>query len=207
MSPLGGFWRYQEISSIDYMSKSIDKMIVADIFGVTPALIALGRTINADIIVDPYGGKVMNFDNEAQAYHYFINNVGLDAYVNKLSKIMKECADRAIIIGFSVGAAAIWKLSASTDIEIIKRVKCAICFYGSQIRHLTTLSPNFDIQLIFPKNEAHFDAQALVERLANKKRVTAVQVDFLHGFMNYHSSNFNQAGYTVYIKLLQQILI
>jgi len=76
------------------MSKSIDKMIVADIFGVTPALIALGRTINADIIVDPYGGKVMNFDNEAQAYHYFINNVGLDAYVNKLSKIMKECADK-----------------------------------------------------------------------------------------------------------------
>jgi len=207
MPLLGGFWRYQEISNIDYMNSSINKMIVVDIFGVTPALIALGRTINADIIVDPYDGKMMNFDNEAQAYHYFTDNVGLDVYVNKLSKIMKECADKTIIIGFSIGAAAIWKLSASTDIEIIKRVKYAICFYGSQIRHLTTLSPNFDVQLIFPKSEAHFDVQALVERLANKKRVTAVQVDFLHGFMNSHSNNFNQAGYTAHVKLLQQILI
>lgn len=189
------------------MNKLLKKVIVADIFGVTPALTTLGSAVNADIIVDPYEGEQLAFENETQAYHYFTNQVGLDAYVSKLSKVMQACADNVSLIGFSVGAAAIWKLSESTNVEITKRVKCAICFYGSQIRHLTTFSPRFDIQLIFPKSEAHFDVQALTELLANKNRVTAVQIDFLHGFMNSHSNNFNQAGYTKHVELLRQDII
>ncbi len=186
------------------MNKLINKIIVADIFGVTPALISLGRAINANTIVDPYDGKVMNFENEAQAYHYFIKKVALDAYVNELSKVMKECADKTILIGFSVGASAIWQLSESTELAVTKRVEGAVCFYGSQIRHLTQLSPNFAVELIFPQRELHFDVQALTKLLANKKGVTAVQVDFLHGFMNTNSDNFNQAGYTAQVKRLQQ---
>ena len=181
----------------------MNKIIVADIFGRTSALLALCSAIKAGIIVDPYDGKMMGFDNEAHAYHYFTENVGFDDYVEKLSKIMNECTDESTLIGFSVGAAAIWKLSESTSTKIRKLVKSAICYYGSQIRHLTKLSPIFDVNLVFPKSEPHFDVQALNRLLANKPKVTTLQVDYFHGFMNYHSDNFNQAGYAEHVALLQ----
>lgn len=178
------------------------KIIVTDVFGKTPALIELGDEIGADQIIDPYDSKAMRFDNETQAYRYFTENVGLDTYVNKVSKIIKNSSDETTLIGFSVGASAIWLLSTSEKAP--KIVKHATCFYGSQIRHFTQLSPTFELKLIFPKSEPHFDVLALRLMLADKPKVTAIQVDFLHGFMNYHSSNFNQAGYQLHLELLQQ---
>ena len=180
----------------------MDKIIVADIFGTTPALIELSDAISANKIIDPYDGKIMEFENESQAYRYFTENVGLDVYVEQLSQIIKKCSGDVTLIGFSVGASAIWQLSESTPVRIINVVKRAICFYGSQIRHQTNLSPKFDVRLIFPRRELHFDVQALKCALANKPRVTIEQVDFLHGFMNYHSENFNSVGYKKYLALL-----
>jgi len=182
-----------------------ERIIVTDIFGITSALIALSSAINVETIVDPYDGKCMGFENEVQAYHYFTENVGLDAYVDKLSQIIEERSDEVTLIGFSVGASAIWQLSASTSEKITKVVKHATCFYGSQIRHLTRLSPKFDVKLIFPKSESHFDVSNLQHILENKPKVTTIQVDFLHGFMNFHSCNFNQVGYKEHITLLRKI--
>jgi len=180
----------------------MNKIIVTDIFGKTPALIELSDAISANKIIDPYDGQMMGFENEAQAYDYFTVNVGLDVYVDKLSQMIKAYSGDVTLIGFSVGAAAIWQLSESTSVRIINVVKCAICFYGSQIRHQTKLSPKFDVRLIFPISEAHFDVQALKCALANKPRVTIEQADFLHGFMNYHSENFDPIGYKKYLALL-----
>ena len=182
----------------------MNNVIVADIFGQTPALTALSDRVSADKIVDPYDGKIMSFDNEAQAYSYFTEHVGLDDYVDKLIQVIQECPEEVTLIGFSVGASAIWQLSASTSKHKGKMAKGAICFYGSQIRHQTDLSPKFDIKLILPKNESHFDVCALQKLLDNKQRVTIIQVNYLHGFMNPHSNNFSQAGYAEYVALLQQ---
>jgi len=184
----------------------MNKIIVTDVFGKTPALMALAGTINADMILDPYDGTNMNFISEEQAYNYFIENVGLNTYVDKLIYIIKQCSVESILIGFSVGASAIWKLSGSKAIERPTTVKQAICFYGSQIRYHTSLLPSFEIQLIFPKSEPHFDVIALKDILVNKPKVAAQHVDFLHGFMNEYSDNFNQTGYEEHIKLLQKII-
>lgn len=179
----------------------MNKIIVTDVFGKTPALIDFADEIGASKIVDPYDGTPMHFDNETQAYCYFTKNIGLDAYVNKLSQIIKNSSDDTTLIGFSVGASAIWLLSSE---KIHKVVKHAICFYGSQIRHFTQLSPSFDITLIFPKSEPHFDVLELHNSLLGKPKVTSIQVDFLHGFMNRHSSNFNHIGYQFHLASLQQ---
>jgi dienelactone hydrolase len=181
-------------------------IIVADIFGKTPGLIKLGEELSVDFIIDPYDGKFVNFDNEAQAYSYFTEHIGLDAYVEKLSQIIKQCSDDVILIGFSVGAAAIWRLSSSNSEKIEKIVKHATCFYGSQIRHSTELLPTFDIKLIFPKSEIHFDVNELKLILADKAKVKVLQVDYLHGFMNPYSKNFNQAGYSLHVASLKQEL-
>jgi len=180
------------------------KVIVTDVFGKTTELKMRGMAIDADIIVDPYDGQNMNFESEIQAYSYFIENVGLDKYLTNLLTTIENYSCECQLIGFSVGASIIWKLSGSASESISKLVKRADCYYGSQIRHLTELSPIFKTTLIFPKKEPHFDVLTLQRTLADKEHVSTMQVDYFHGFMNTHSSNFNRIGYNAHIDLLRE---
>ena len=177
----------------------MNAIIFSDVFGITPALIILKEKIGANSIIDPYEGEYMDFKNEAEAYSYFVNQVGLDRYVSNILNALSHLECKTTLIGFSIGASAIWRLSHNNTNDLIEQ---GICFYGSQIRHQTNLSPKFDVRLIFPRRELHFDVQALKCALANKPRVTIEQADFLHGFMNYHSENFNSVGYQKYLALL-----
>nr|WP_287413394.1 dienelactone hydrolase family protein [Pseudodesulfovibrio sp.] len=175
-------------------------ILVSDIFGKTPALEKLANEINASKIVDPYDGKSMNFLDEGEAYSYFMDKVGLNTYLEKLQKVLKLNSSASILIGFSVGASIIWKLSEISSSQYVKK---AICFYGSQIRNFIDISPNFEIKLIFPKSEVYFDVAKLQNKLSKKKNVRIFKVDYLHGFMNYYSTNYNQEAYIEQIKLLR----
>lgn len=174
-------------------------ILVSDIFGVTAALLEISKKLGAYSIVDPYKGRLMEFENEAEAYSYFVNNVGLDSYLATLSKVVASVDDETTLIGFSVGAAIIWQLS---ERENITNIKQAFCFYGSQIRNFPQIEPCFNVNLIFPKSEPHFDVIALQNTLTQKANVETKRVEYLHGFMNYHSTNYNQLGYSKYIDFL-----
>lgn len=182
----------------------MNNILVADIFGITDGLIKIAEAINADSIVDPYQGKFMNFANEAQAYQYFTKNIGIDNYKQVLLSSIEKCKGECIISGFSVGAVIIWILSGTMPLYLSKKVKFAICYYGAQIRNYTELFPNFSIKCVFPRSELHFDVSALHNILAKKENVTSMQVDYLHGFMNTHSCNFNEDGYQSHLRLLKQ---
>ena len=179
-------------------------VLVSDIFGKIVALKALAEELNAQSIVEPYGGVDMAFYNEQQAYEYFSQHISLDEYVAILQKAIKPLAGNIILIDFSVGASAIWSMSAHPAIKTIAK---GICFYSSQIRHHTELNPAFEIELIFPHYEQHFDVKALQAKLATKPNVSAKCVDYLHGFMNSHSNNFNQRAYDETLTVLSNKLI
>jgi len=174
--------------------------IVTDVFGKTPALIALAKALNAKEIIDPYHGQEMAFNNESDAYNYFSEHVGLDVYLMQLTKSVLSQSSAQTLIGFSVGASAIWKLSATISTNY---VKSAVCYYGSQIRNYTEITPLFPVKMIFPKHEAHFDVLALQKKLATKAKVNVVKTNYLHGFMNYHSNNYNHAAYQEHLNLLR----
>lgn len=182
----------------------MNKILVADIFGKTCALSNIAQIINATTIVDPYDGENMAFANETLAYNYFTEKVGIDNYRQKLISILEKLSGECILIGFSVGAAIIWTLSGEIPVHLTKKIKFAICYYGAQIRHYTEKSPTFDLRCIFPKSELHFDVTALHNTIINKDNVSSIQVDYLHGFMNIYSPNFNEAGYKSHLSLLQQ---
>ena len=125
-------------------------IVVSDIFGKTPALITLAEDIGAMTIIDPYNGVDMGFENESKAYAYFVEHIGFEHYFsllqNKLqNQLLNSIDDMNVLVGFSIGASAIWKLSDNPEIENIQR---GICYYGSQIRNLTTVTPHFNIELI-----------------------------------------------------------
>lgn len=176
-------------------------IVVSDIFGKTPALITLAEYIGAMTIIDPYDGVDMAFENESKAYTYFVEQVGFEHYFNLLqnkrqNQLLNSIDDMNVLIGFSIGASAIWKLS---DNPAITNVHKGVCYYGSQIRNLTTVTPRFDIDLLFPEKEDHFDVLALQAELSQKKNVEITQTNYLHGFMNLHSDNYNQAAYNEHI--------
>jgi len=175
-------------------------VLVSDVFGKTPALVQLSEALNGKVIVDPYDGKDMNFANEAEAYAYFMAEVGFEVYLAKLKKALVPSQSVSTLIGFSIGASLVWKLSESVDCDLVKR---ATCFYGSQIRNLTEVAPKIDIELIFPKSEPHFNVSELIVNLSKTPRVTTTQVDYLHGFMNFYSDNFNQQAYNEHLELLR----
>ncbi len=184
-------------------------IIVSDIFGRTPELegfmAELPLSLLKEKIVDPYQGVDMKFKNESYAYEYFQKNIGIENYkaivLKKIKQICNNCLDDLLLIGFSVGASAIWalsnKLSVHGDIK-------AVCFYGSQIRSFLNIEPEIKIKLIFPEHEPHFDVANLISKLSHKKQVKCSKVPYLHGFMNKKSNDFNMNGYQYHLQLLKK---
>ena len=181
--------------------------LVSDIFGRTPALEAIGRQLSENIpdigIIDPYQGVDLQFETEAHAYKHFMDRVGLKNYQSILTDYLTPSAPDRVLIGFSVGASAIWGISGRPPFRHIKK---AFCFYGSQIRNETGIHPLSDMEFIFPKQESHFDVDDLIGRLSAKSRVTCTKADGLHGFMNELSSYFDPVCYDKYIRYLKTSL-
>lgn len=178
------------------------KLVVTDIYGKTARFEALCRSLGAQTdIIDPYGGQYFNFSEESVAYNHFMNNVGISHYSKILIERLKSISHEIELIGFSVGASAIWKISDRLKPEICKKM---ICFYGSQIRHYQTINPCIPVELVLPAYEPGFDVDELSKKLSDKTLVKIRKTSYLHGFMNYHSKNYNPEGYRVYVGWLNQ---
>jgi dienelactone hydrolase len=177
-------------------------ILVSDVFGVTPALLEIAKNLGACSINDPYEGQIMGFENEADAYSYFVKTTGLDNYLSTLLKAIRSIESPITIISFSVGASVVWRLSEIKDHHLIKQ---AFCYYGSQIRNFTKIEPRFKINVVFPASESHFEVVELQDSLSTKNNVATKKVKYLHGFMNFYSSNYSEYGYTEHIKLLRSI--
>lgn len=185
------------------MRSDMRTVIVTDIFGKTQAVVDFASAVaKINNIFDPYSGQDMAFENEKQAYQFFISNVGLEEYTEKLSDYLAAITDPVILIGFSVGASAIWNVSGNHHVHNISR---AACYYGSQIRYRTSVTPHFPIELVFPKHEEHFSVSELMDSVRNRQNTKIRQVPYLHGFMNQLSDNYHQKGYDLeLLRLMEQ---
>jgi len=179
-------------------------ILVADIFGNTSALQQLATQIADDnfLIIDPYAGKVIDFDNEQSAYDYFSNNVGLINYAQQLQEKLTIVNQPFNLIAFSVGGSATW---LNSQWLIKSKVNRVVCFYAGQIRYHYEQQPSVNLELILPIYEAHFEINALKEKLSSKKNVTIEQSKYLHGFMNQLSVNYDLQGYQQYLTKLQSL--
>lgn len=181
-------------------------VLVSDIFGRTPALEKIRDELKytgAGIsIVDPYNGRFHSFENQEHAYRHFTETTGLDTYQAILEDHIREIRTPFVLIGFSIGASVIWKISERIGTELIKK---AFGFYGSQIRNMTKVTPLFDIELIFPAKEPHFNVDGLIRKLEDTPNVTCLKTDAAHGFMNKLSEGFDTSAYQTHMDLLKKI--
>jgi len=186
-------------------------IIVSDIFGQQQYLDDFARSITHTelvTIVDPYQTERLNFINEDQAYQTFIKQCGHDNYVNIILTALSQFSrtEPITIIAFSAGSSATWRVLAQIK-QTKYYIKQFIGFYPSQIRHYLHLSPKVKTQLIFPKYENHFSVNDVIETLSLQTTVACIKTDYLHGFMNPLSINFNQQVKLLYLKKLQKIIL
>lgn len=176
-------------------------IIAADIFGITDTLLNLQKQLSKHVevaVFDPYHGEVQSFSDEEQAYQAFVESGGVDAYFEQLNVIMMFIEQPVVLIGFSAGAAALWRL---TDDKLRYQASHFIGFYPGQIRHYLDITPGVDSTLIFPQHEPHFDVSDVMTQL-NHPSIQNRQLRVSHGFMNKLSPGFDANAAIVLTKLL-----
>ena len=173
--------------------------ILTDIFGKTHAVGELVNSIERPCtVISPYADNRC-FDNEQIAYRYFSEQIGIEHYYQRTLDLLQKIEPPYLLIGFSVGAAIAWRLSADNTLK--KRPGNIIAFYGGQIRHFAHLNPLQPTELIFPKTEAHFCLESLVTALQNKATIT--RTPYLHGFMNPLSTHYSPQGYKKFLRYIK----
>ncbi|MDX1353707.1 MAG: hypothetical protein R3254_11900, partial [Thiomicrorhabdus sp.] len=83
-------------------------IVVADIFGKTRHLDILINKVSKQYasveIVEPYGIDDIDFKDEAEAYTYFQEKIGLKGYIVRLYNELRGREEfEQILLGFSVG--------------------------------------------------------------------------------------------------------
>jgi hypothetical protein len=179
------------------------RIVVTDIFGRTDALEEIAGSLSGSVeIFDPYGAKQKEFVSEQSAYDYFSEYVGLESYAQCFHDYLLQVKGPLSLMGFSVGASIIWMNSQAKN---ERNVSGALCFYGSQIRNFREIIPQFPIKLIFPISEDNFSVPDLIADLTHRNDLQVNQSQYRHGFMNHHSKNFDQGGYSQYLHALRNI--
>lgn len=170
-------------------------ILATDIFGLTSHVqefvAHLRERGHVPVSISPFSLS-LSFTDEAEAYAAFLQTGGVEAYTGKILAGLQAAAEPLICIGFSAGAAALWKALAHSEAG---RARLAIIFYGAQIRDAAQLQPLCETLLVFPAEEPHFSVAGLVSRLQGRPGVCCTQVPWLHGYMNRLSRNFDPAGY------------
>jgi len=181
-------------------------LIVSDIFGRSDGVQCLRADLTeagANIcLVDPYAGVFQRFDSEEQAYKAFLAQCGHDAYAKQVENALRQQYDMAI--GFSAGAAALWRAVASITPSCLKQL---VLFYPGQLHHHLQTIPEVATDIIFGESEYHFSVDEIVEQLSANSRVNAVKTAWQHGFMNPASAAFSDHAYQRYVLQLQTMMI
>jgi len=188
------------------MSKLINNVIIiTDIYGVTDAVNTLREALCADaisaIVLDPYEGFIKNFASEKSAYQAFLQECGHQQYVAKVRDLLKGMPGKTVLLGFSAGASAAWK---AVDI-LESKVSHVIGFYPSQIRNHLDVEPLCPVTLVFPRYEQHFDVELCIAQIAKIEQVQCIQTEYLHGFMNPLSVNFNAQGRSFFDRYISDV--
>lgn len=182
-------------------------LLATDIFGETGPVRELAARLEGRGhgvgIVGPYP-EACAFGDEQEAYAFFLGQGGVAPYAERIrARLAEEAAGPLVGIGFSAGAAALWRALAGPGGAC---VETAILFYGSQIRNDAELQPRCDTLLVFPAEEPHFSVAGLVGRLRGRPQVRCATVPWSHGYLNRLSRNFNREGYQRTLAWLDELL-
>ncbi|OZB96218.1 dienelactone hydrolase family protein [Paenibacillus sp. XY044] len=170
-------------------------IILHEIYGLNEHILAFGdkvsRTDYEVLTPDLLQREPFPYEQEEEAYSYFVHQIGLDRAVDEVSRIVQEHRkrhDRIFIIGFSIGATIAWRCT-ETGIDGI------VGFYGSRIRNYAEMEPMCPSLLFFASNEKSFDVSELAEKLEYCRNTNVHVIEGEHGFMNPYTKSYLPQAY------------
>jgi dienelactone hydrolase len=184
-------------------------LVASDIFGRSQAFESLQQEIigtpETAIGVSPYKVSHNSFGTERLAYASFQTSGGIDAYIKKLTGIVQANNKLKHLIGFSAGAAALYRVMSLNPRNDIKLT----LFYPGKIRYFLEKSPSCPCHIIFPESESNFSLPDVIKVLKQQPELPELKVEqnaYHHGFMNKDSKAFNATAYNHYCQMLKGLL-
>jgi dienelactone hydrolase len=182
-----------------------DLLLAADIFGHTPELQALARSLagagRRARIVSPYGDARPRFASEMEAYAAFCASTTPERYAEAVARELAQ--GYGLAVGFSAGATALWVALATPGITAPGR---SVLYYGSRIRDHAHLRPAGNPLLLFAQREASFDSAELAAQLRGAGVDAGILPGTAHGFMNRLSTGFDGEVYETEMTRLRELL-
>ncbi|CAM4322175.1 DeoR faimly transcriptional regulator [Bacillus manliponensis] len=177
------------------MSPKIALIAVHEIYGVNDYMNDVIQTFSSQQI-DVFCPNLLqrthpfSYEEEQQAYSYFMKHVGFDVGKEKIETIVTELKKEYTyvgIVGFNVGATIAWRCSKNTEVNFV------ICCYGSRIRDYIDVKPACPALLLFPKEETSFSVTSLVTYLnENNPSLHIQQFQGEHGFLNRFNKTYHE---------------
>lgn len=160
-------------------------IIASDIHGINAPLRSLLAALGDPIILSPWPEDGCPFASEEDAVAAFHAKNGLAAYEQKIADRVED--QPAFLIGFSVGAASLWRYIASERCAAQSR---AFLYYGSRIRDAIGLTPRCPADVVFAEHEPSFSPRAVAASIARPGVACSVIDGTRHGFMNPSSMHY-----------------
>lgn len=161
-------------------------VVVADIHGTHAALRTQLAVLGQPLVVSPWPGEGRPAGTEQEVVAAFHQQDGLARFERKIAEAVGDVP--ALLLGFSVGASALWRYVASAHCH---PNSLAVLYYGSRIRDHAELVPRCRTTICFAEHEASFEPEVLAARLRRPGVVCEVVRGARHGFMNPASCNFH----------------
>ena len=169
-------------------------ILIHEIYGINEHIRRVCNTLElkgyAVLCADLLGGRVFSYNQEAEAYSNFKNNIGFEAAAECIMEVVKQEKgrfNRVVLLGYSVGATIAWLCS-----ERLEHSDSVIGFYGSRIRDYMGIVPKCPVLLFFPENEKSFDPAELQKELLKKQTVTTLIFEGNHGFADPFSERYHE---------------
>lgn len=132
------------------------------------------------------------YDQEEEAYQYFIENIGIESAFQKVEKLIMQRRKQykyVFLVGYSIGATIAWLCSRENNM-----CDGIIGYYGSRIRDYVDITPKCPVLLFFPAIEKSFNVERLVDSL-EKINIDIHVLKGEHGFSDPFSGNYCEPSY------------
>ena len=180
---------WNQKNTTDILKKKIALIILHEIYGINQFIISYQKVFEEqeyNVFLPYMTEREYTYQESEKAYNYFMHNIGFDVYkeINSLIEEIAPLYDKVFLLGFSVGAAVAWRCSENALCDGV------VCCYGSRIRDYLEVNPVCPTLLIFASEDS-FDVGNVMRILEERERVSTIQYDAKHGFIDEFSPNYD----------------
>ena len=165
-------------------------VLLHEIYGVNKHINHFANELSKEgmdvICPDLLSGNVFSYDQQSEAYDYFMTEVGFDRAAAEVKEIIQSLQERykeVYLVGFSIGATIAWLCSEQEGISGI------IGYSGTRIRDYLDITPKCRTLLLFARYEASLDVELIMPALI-RNQVEVVRIAGSHGFADQYAPTY-----------------